>query len=164
MRRVVLLALCAVLAGCGGGKSREASELSFEELRDTTGLSRGAPLLRTVEAYRMPNGVLRVRGRLDFPDGTRIEASIHRMDTNEMVARVQMPVQNERFESPPIIGPQGPLPRARYRIRYLALFNSAWQPPEVLAATDDGRRLRGPGIARDRAGGSVFTLTEEREL
>jgi predicted N-acetyltransferase YhbS len=151
MRRVFLLALGVVLAGCGG-KSRQASELTFEELRDTTGLSRGAPLLRTVEAYRMPNGVLRVRGRLDFPDGTRIEASIYRMDTDEMVSRVQMPIQNQRFESPPIIGPRGPLPRGRYRVRYLALFNEAWQPPEVLEATDAGRRLHGPGITRDQAG------------
>jgi hypothetical protein len=109
MRRALLLALSIALAGCGGKDSRQSSELSFEELRDTTGVSRGGPLLEGVETYRMANGVLRIRGRIDFPEGTRIEASVYRKDTNQMVARVKMSVLDRRFESPPMVGPRGPL-------------------------------------------------------
>jgi hypothetical protein len=164
MRRVVLLALVIALAGCGGRSSRQVSELEFEELRDTTGLSKGHGLLESVDAHRAPDGVLRLSGRLGFPDGTRIQASVYRKDTNEMVARVQMTVQERTFESPRITGPDGPLPAGEYRVEYLAHFNPAWQPPGVLRATDEGRRLRGPGMTRDRVGTGVFYLVEERRL
>jgi hypothetical protein len=164
MRRVLVLALAVVLAGSCGRKERRASELKFEELRDTSGLTSGGPLLRSVEASRMKDGMLRLHGRLDFPDGTRIQASVYRKDEKAMVARVQMEVSGGSFDSPPIAGPAGPLPSGEYRIEYLALFNPGWQPENVLESTDQGRRLHGPGITRDRTGGSAFFLVEERRL
>jgi hypothetical protein len=161
---VVALALLVGIAGCGRQRERQESTLTFEERTDTTGLSRGAPILTRVEPYRMPNGVLRIRGRVEMPDGVRIEVSIYRMNPKVMVSRLQVLVANRSFDSPPILGPNGPLPRGAYRFEYLALFNEAWQTPEVLERTAWGRNLRGPGVTRDRVGGAAFSLVEERTL
>jgi hypothetical protein len=165
MRRIlfVTLALAVAVAGCGGGRPKD-SALTIEELSDTTGLSRGAPLLRGFEPYRMANGVLRVRGTLDFPDDTRIQISVLQQRTGALLYRVQMDVRNRRFDSPPIIGARGPLPEDDYRFEVLAHFNDAWQPARVLAETDQGRALRGPGITRGRNGEAAFLLVEERRL
>ena len=164
MKRMVLVAVAVALSGCGGRDSQQSSELRMEELSDTAGLNRGTPVLTRIEPYRMANGVLRIRGTIDFPDGARIQVSIYRTKANQMVNSLQMIVHNRRFESPPIIGPAGPLPEDDYRIEYLAHFNEAWQPPNVLQATDNGRRLRGPGITRDRLGQGAFYLVEQRRL
>lgn len=165
MRRAlfVTLALALVAAGCGGGRPKD-SALTIEELSDTTGLTRGAPLLRGFEPYRMKNGVLRVRGTLDFPDDTRIQVSVLHKATGAVIYRVQMEVRNRRFDSPPIIGERGPLPVDDYRFEVLAHFNDAWQPARVLAETDHGHALRGPGITRGRNGDAAFLLVEERRL
>ncbi len=160
------MALVAVvsLAGCGRRREQPAPELEFELQGDTAGLSRGHPLLNRIEPYRLPNGVLRVRGDVSFPDGTRLQISMYRKDANEMLSRVQVTIDDHHFDSPPIIGPDGPLPHGRYRFEYLTLFNPAWQPEGVLLQTDGGRSLRGPGITRDRVGSPAFYLVEERTL
>ena len=167
MRRTILLTLAAVLWGCsgrGGQGSQSLSELRLEDLSDTSGLNQGGPVLTKVEPYRMANGVLRIPGTIDFPDGARIQVSIYRTNTSRMLNRLQMIVHDHRFDSPPIIGPDGPLPTANYRLEYLAHFNDTWQPANVLRATDQGRRLRGPGVTRDRLGQGAFYLVEERRL
>jgi hypothetical protein len=166
MRRAWVLALVAVvsIAGCGRRREQPAPELKLEPLGDTAGLSKGEPLLNRIEPYRVSNGVLRVRGNVNFPDGVRIQISMYRKGTNEMLSRVQVVVDNHRFDSPPIIGHEGPLPHGRYRFEYLALFNEAWQSKDVMRRTDNGRALRGPGVTRDRVGGAAFYLVEERTL
>lgn len=161
---MALLLLAFMAAGCGSRESHEAEPLRFEELADTSGIAEGEPLLTRVEPYRMPNGVLRVRGAWDVPDGTRLQLTILDQKRGEMLGRWWMTVRDRQFESPPIIGPKGPLPVSLFRIEYRADFVQGWQPAEVLEATDHGRRLRGPGVTRDRQGGGVFYLVEERRL
>ena len=166
MKRAWVLALVAIVsvAGCGQRREQPAPELKFERLGDTTGLSRGKPLLGRIEPYRAQNGALRVRGDVSFPDGVRIQISLYRRGTKEMLSRVQVVVEEHRFETPPIIGTTGPLPHGGYRFEYMALFNEAWQTEDVLRRTDNGRSLRGPGVTRDRVGGAAFYLIEERTL
>ena len=94
----------------------------------------------------------------------RIQISLYRHGTKDLISRVQVRVADHRFETPPIVGEHGPLPRGNYRFEYLALFNDAWQTADVMRATHDGRNLRGPGITRDRVGGAAFYLVEERTL
>ena len=62
------------------------------------------------------------------------------------------------------MSPRGPIPVDLYRFDVLAHFNSAWQPEDVLRATDGGRKLRGPGMTRGTAGQPSFVLHEERRL
>ena len=158
-------ALLCVLAGCSSRqKNDETSELHFDMQADTVHLSEGPRVLEGVEATRERGGALRMRGHLAFPDGARIEISVYRHDEDELLGRVQVLTESQRFESPPIMGSNGPLPRGAYRIEYRALFNAAWQSPDVMRRTDDGRTLRGPGITRDRIGGAAFYLIEERTL
>lgn len=163
-RWLVVLVAIATIAGCEKSREQSTPELEFEREEDTTGLSKGPPVINGIEPYRAPNGMLRVRGRVSLPDGVRIQISLYRRDTNEMLSRVQVIVDHHRFESPPIMGAKGPLPKGAYRFEYLALFNEAWQTPEVMRATAGGRDLRGPGITRDRAGGAAFYLVEDRTL
>lgn len=166
MRRtaVIALALLLGLTGCGKQRGRQESALTFEERTDTTGLSKGQPILTRVEPYRMPNGLLRIRGQVEMPDGVRIQVSIYPKSTGALVGRLQVLVADRRFDSPPILGPNGPLPRGTYRFEFLALFNEAWQTTEVLNRTAWGRKLHGPGMTRDRVGGAAFSLVEERTL
>ena len=164
MRWTALLAILVVLSGCGRKPERESTSMVLEELRDTSQLSKGEPLLTRVETTRMPNGALRIHGALDFPDGARLQVTIIDKARNEQVGRWQMTVEDHRFDSPPILGPAGPLPTSLYRVEYLAHFNAAWQPASVLEVTRDGRTLRGPGVTRTRQGPGAFFLVEERRL
>ncbi len=166
MRRihVLALALAMVAAGCGRGRAPQDQPLRLEELADTTGIALGTPLIRTFEPYRVGNGVLRVRGKVDFPDGTRLQVSILEPASGRLVKRFQVLVQNGRFDSPPLIGPTGSLAQADYHFEVLAHFNDAWQPPEVLQRTGDGRSLRGPGMTRGVHGEAVFRLVEDAHI
>jgi hypothetical protein len=155
--------LLSLLSGCGR-KAEQSAPLSFEEISDTTGLSRGAPVLTAFEPYRLPGGAMRVRGTAELPDGTRLQVSIVRVATGEAVQVVQVTLQDGAFETAPFMGPRGPLPEDLYRFDVLAHFNPAWQPERVLRATDGGRSLRGPGITRGTAGQPAFFLHEEVRL
>src|SRR6185503_4207627 len=153
MRRAWVLALAVVVLAAGCGKrERKSSELQFELQSDTAGLSEGKPLLTRIEPYRMDNGALRVRGQVGFPDGVRLQISIFRKGTKDMVGRVQVVIENHRFDTPPILSDGRPLPHGGYRFEYLSLFNEAWQGEEVMRRTREGQGLRGPGITRDRLG------------
>ena len=165
-RTRAVLATCfalAVLAGCGkGGDTRSRQgDLSFQRLADTTGLSAGEPVVRDFEAYRMDSGALRVRGRARLPDGTRVQVAVKRPGGRSALAMVQVALKDGAFDSPPMIGERGPLPKDRYVFEISAQFVPEWQPPEVLRATDDGRALRGPGITRTQMGGAMLWLVEE---
>jgi hypothetical protein len=167
MRRFVLLAACAVLiGGCARRETETEREepLTIEQMRDTTGLSKGGPLIRSFQPYRMDNGVIRVRGKLRFPDGTVGQLSIFPAGRSDMITRVQFVVQDERFDTPPIIGERGPLPRGRYHFALVSYFDTAMQPPEVMEETNDGRDLRGPGMTRGIHGVAAFTYAEDHEL
>lgn len=165
-RTAALLAgvlLLGLLSGCGR-KAGQGAPLSFEELSDTTGLANGTPLLTAFEPYRLQGGAMRVRGRADLPDGTRLQVSVVRAATNETVKIVQVTLEAGAFETAPFMGPRGPLPEDLYRFDVLAHFNPAWQPEHVLRATDGGRSLRGPGVTRGTAGQPAFFLHEEVRL
>lgn len=165
MRRAGSQALVGVLvvagiAGCGR-KPAGDSTLTFESLPDSAALVSGAPLLESFEAERMANGALRVHGVMNVPDGTRIQVAIKRPGERTSVSMAQMEVSHRRFDSPPLIGERGPLPRARYRFEVLAHFGEGAQPASVLRATADGKALRGPGITRTRQGDAAFFLARE---
>ncbi len=167
MRWSICLLVTMLLAGCGNRETAATGgggEPQERETGDTTGLSAGASLIAEVEPYRVDKGALRVRGRFEVPDGTRMQISIYDEQSNEMLSRSQMTVLNRRFDSPPVVGPAGPIPRGKYRVEFLAHFNPAWQPEPVLLATDHGRRLRGVGMTRDQQGGAVFHWVERRSL
>jgi hypothetical protein len=172
-RAFACLALAALAAsGCGGGESRQASELTLEELEpggaapqvDTAALSRGQPLLTTFEPYRLPNGAIRVRGRLGFPDGTRVQLSLLRRPDLALQARTQVRIDAGGFESNDLFGGTGPLPRSDYRIELLAHFNDVWQSADVMRATGDGKRLRGPGITRGAGDQAAFLMHQDVTL
>lgn len=158
---VVVIALC--LAACEQ-KPRGNSELTFERGTDTTALSRGEPIVREFEPYRMDGGAMAVRGRVDFPDGTRLQVSVKRPDESVTVQMVQVTVEGGRFDSPPMMGDRGPLPDGRYRFEIVTHFTPEWQPAPVLRATNDGRTLRGPGVTRTKQGVASFHLIEEATL
>ena len=166
-RRVIALLLSAILlaalAGCSRRQARDDA-LSFEDLSDTTGLSRGGPILTSFEPYRITGQALRVRGTASLPDGTRLQVSIVRVATDETILVAQMTVEDKAFETEPLMGSRGPLPVDLYRFDVLAHFNPIWQPEQVLRATHDGRSLRGPGITRGKGGQPAFFLREERRL
>jgi len=164
MRYVLVPLLVLLVVGCGRRREREATPLQFEEIADTSRLSKGDALLAGITPYRSADGALRVRGNLRFPDGTRLQISIYRKGTQELVSRIQTIVEHHRFETPPLRSAHGPVPPGDYRFEYFTLFNPVWQSAEVLRATADGRALRGPGVGRDRVGGASFYLVEERSL
>ena len=162
----LVAALCLALAGCGD--SRPSKELSFEQLdrtdEDTTGLSRGVPIVGQLEPYRVDQGGVRVRGRADLPDSTRLEISIYRRGSRDLLARCQVDVFDRAFDAPPVTGPEGALPIGEYTIEVLAHFSDTMQPASVLATTDGGRRLRGPGMTRGRFGIPAFQIVEDHRL
>ncbi len=166
LRQSIPLLAClalAVLAGCGdhGKRSAADSALTFEQIADTSGLSRGVPVVETFDAYRMPGGSLRVKARLRLPEGTRVQVAVRRAGELTTVAMAQVLVEDGQIESPPMMTESGPLPMARYSFELSALFTPAWQSPAVLRGTNDGKSLRGPGITRTRNGWATFQQVEE---
>jgi hypothetical protein len=161
--RLGTLLLLVLAAGCGR-RSERSAPLSFEELSDTSGLSRGAPILVAFEPYRLMGGAMRVRGRAELPDGTRLQISVVRLATRDTVKVVQVTLADGSFETAPFMGPRGPLPEDLYRFEVLAHFNQVWQPEGVLRSTDGGRTLRGPGMTRGTVGQPAFFLCEEIRL
>jgi len=156
--------LSAGLAGCGGGHEKPAQELSFEQLPDTTGLTRGAPILESLEASRMTSGAVRVTGRVRLPDGTKLQIAIKQPGGRVSVAMAQVFVRSSQFDTPPLLGEKGPLPEGDYRFELLGHFDSLWQNPDVMRAMDRGVNLRGPGITRARDGSAALFLTREARL
>jgi len=153
----------ALLAGCGRQGS-DASRLSFVEISDTTGLSRGSVILTAFEPYRLAGGAMRIRGKAHLPDGTRLQLTVVRASIERTVKVLQVTVQDGTFETAPFMGERGPLPPDLYRFDVLAHFNTAWQPEQVLRATRNGQSLRGPGVTRGTAGTPAFFQREERRL
>ena len=162
----MLLAALALTAlpGCGGRGSHSQppqDTITLERLPDTTGLSQGAPIVQGFEAYRMPNGAMRLKGKLNFPDGTRVQVAVRSREGAPSLAMCQVTIEDHAFDSPPLLGGAGPLPVGYYRFELSAQFTPAWQPAPVLDLTDRGRLLRGPGITRSKDGGAMFWLVEE---
>ncbi len=150
------------LAGCGREKPRQ--ELTFERLPDTTGLSAGAAILERFEPYRTSNGAVRVAGDVRLPDSTRLEIVIRAPGGAVSVAMSQVVVLGGKFDTPPMLGENGPLPEGEYRFELLSHFDADWQPARVLRATANGRGLHGPGITRARNGDAALFLTREGRL
>ena len=162
----VTLTLIA-LAGCGRSDAPSTGRddsLRFTLEEDTAGLTRGDPLLADYQIFRDGTGAVRARGRMELPDGARLQITVTPAGQRQPVARTQTVVRGRRFESAPIVGGQGSLPAGLYRIELATYFDPAWQPPEVMAATRDGRALRGPGVVRGNSGLPAFVHTEDRRL
>lgn len=158
-------ALCiAALSLASCGREKPASDLTFEKLPDTTGLARGAPVLERFEPYRIANGAMRVKGEARLPDGTRLQIAIKEPTGKVAVAMAHVYVQGGRFDSPPLIGAAGPLPKGHYRFEVVAYFRPDWQEPGVMHALKDGDALRGPGITRSRDGRIALYLVQEGTL
>ena len=159
---LVIAIAAAAGTGCGGkGASRSGGELTFETLHDTTGLSAGDAIVQAFDAYRMDNGAMRVHGRIRLPDGARVQVAVKAPGGRVALTMVQVSVFDGAFDSPPMIGAHGPLPKGRYVFEISAHFTPDWQPADVLRATDDGRSLRGPGITRTQLGGAMLWLVED---
>lgn len=162
---IVVAAALLVVAGCSRKpESKTDAPLTFEKLPDTTGLSVGPDVLVDLVPYRMDNGALRVRGRLRLPDSTMVRIAIKQPGGNVAVAMAQVFVIGEQFDSPPMLGDRGPLPKARYVIELLSHFDADWQPASVVRELGNGATLRGPGITRARNGDAALFLTRETRL
>jgi hypothetical protein len=158
-----MLGLWLALAGCGG-REKQPEALTFEKLPDTTGLTSGAPILESFEASRMSSGAVRVSGHVRLPDGTRLQIALKEPGGRVSVAMAQVVVQGERFDTPPLIGENGPLPKGDYRLEVLCHFDLTWQSDAVLRAMNGGSELRGPGVTRARDGRAALFLTREARL
>lgn len=163
-RLVAMLAAAALLLASCGGEKKPASDLTFESLPDTTGLANGAPVLEEFEPYRMENGAVRVKGHARLPDGTKLQIAIKEPHGEVSVAMAHVYVQGGQFDSPPLIGATGPLPKGAYRFEVLAHFRPDQQAPEVLRALENGAALRGPGVTRAADGGIALYLVQETRL
>ena len=152
--------LLVMLSGCSR-KEDKPQDLTFETLADTSGLTKGRPLLTDFEAVRHENGLLQVRGKTSFPDGTRLQVAVKRIGETVSAAMAQVTVEAGRFESPPLMGDAGPLPVGDWRFEVSAQFTPEFQPGEVMMATNNGLSLRGPGITRTGLGGATFFRSEE---
>lgn len=150
-------------AGCGERRDDKPQDLTFETLADTTGLAEGPPLVSDFEAIRHENGLLRVRGKAKFPNGTLLRVAVKQPGADFTSAMVQVVVQDSLFDSPPLIGDAGPLPVQDWRFELTAQFTPEFQPAEVMLATTNGLALRGPGITRTRLGGASFFLAMEQK-
>lgn len=150
------------MAGCS--REKPQPPLTFEQLPDTTGLSAGGAIVDRLEPSRMANGAVRVTGSARLPDSTKLQLSIRAPGGGVALAMAQVWVMGGRFDTPPLLGDHGPLPRGRYRLEVLTQFNPDWQPERVLRETTHGQALRGPGITRARNGDAALFLTREGDL
>jgi hypothetical protein len=161
-RALPCLLLLLALAACG--RDKPASELTFESLPDTTGLTDGLPVVQEFEPYRMANGAVRVKGRVRVPDGTLLQVAIKQPGGRVSVAMAQVRVQGHTFDTPPLLGENGPLPKGDYRFELLSHFTPLWQGAEGAGALRAGPSLRGPGITRARDGAAALFLVKEGRL
>jgi hypothetical protein len=155
-------ALALALSACGG--ERPGGELTLERLPGGATPGGNAPILESFEPYRMPNGAVRVKGRVRLPDGALLQIAIKDPRGATSVAMAQVRVEGEWFDTPPLLGERGPLPRGDYRFEVLSHFTEAWQGPEVMRALRGGSELRGPGITRARNGSAAFFLVKQGAL
>ena len=160
--RVVPCLMLSALVSCG--RDKPARELSFESLPDTSGLSEGAAVVQEFEPYRMANGAVRVKGRVRVPDGTLLQIAIKAPQGGVAVAMAQVRVQGQWFDTPPLLGEHGPLPKGEYRFELLSHFTPTWQGAEGEGALRAGPSLRGPGITRARDGAAALFLVKEARL
>ena len=160
--RVLPCLMLSALVSCG--RDKPASELSFESLPDTSGLSAGADVVQEFEPYRMANGAVRVKGRVRVPDGTLIQIAIKSPKGQVSMAMAQVRVQGQWFDTPPLLGENGPLPKGEYRFELLSHFTPMWQGAEGEGALRAGPSLRGPGITRARDGAAALYLVKEARL
>jgi len=162
-RGVAAAFLVLAPAGCGKAKPAEHETIEFESMPDSATLTQGKSLLTSFEPYRASDGALRARGRLDLPDGTRLQLSVKRGDGIEL-GRVQLNLLGGGFDTPPIFDQGRVPPTDRYHFDLSVQFNRVWQPEQVLSATGNGLELRGPGMHRGNHGEAIFSTSLERRL
>ncbi len=100
--------------------------------------------VETFEPYRMANGAVRVKGRVRLPDGALLQIAIREPGGGAAVAMAQVRVEGRHFDTPPLLGERGPLPRGHYRFEVLSHFTDAWQGAGVMRARP-ARSARGAG-------------------
>ncbi len=152
-----------VLAGCGarGDSSAGDSPLTFERLTGSPLFSNDGPVLDRLDAFRMSDGALRVKAVARLPEGTRTQVAIKSGPDHAALVSVNALVRHGEILSPPMMTETGPLPAGQYQFEISAQFAAGWQSPQVLRATDHGKRLKGPGTLRTRGGGTMVLLAEE---
>ncbi len=155
-------ALALTLAACGSEPPRE--ELTLERMPGTPGPAARAPVLETLEPYRMTNGAVRVKGRVRLPDGALLQIAVKEPGGTTSVAMAQVRVAGRAFDTPPLLGERGPLPRGSYRFEVLAHLTEEWQGAEVMRALAAGGPLEGPGITRARDGRAALYVVKEGAL
>ena len=162
-RGVAATLLVLAPAGCSKSKPAMHETLEFEAAPDSAALTEGKSLLTSFEPYRASDGALRARGRLDLPDGTRLQLSVKRKNGVE-IGRVQMNLIAGGFDTPPIFDDKRVPPKDDYRFDLSVQFSHVWQPENVMAATGNGLELRGPGMHRGNHGEAIFATSLERRL
>ena len=121
-------------------------------------------MLSEFEPYRASNGMLRVRGRFDLPDGALLQYSVKRRADGREVAREQVLLVAGGFDSPPMPSMGAKLPEDAYAFELSTEFNRVWQPEHVLTATRSGLALSGPGMGRGAHGEAIYRLSVEKRL
>ena len=107
---------------------------------------------------------MRVHGKMRLPDSTKVQVAIQKRGSPVALGMVHVWVIGGVFDSPPILGETGPLPKGDYVFEIKVLFNPDWQPSRVLRESNNGLGLRGPGITRARNGEAALYLTREGPL
>jgi hypothetical protein len=163
IRRLCAVVTALLIASCGSKPAEKPQKLTFERLDagDTTGWTQGPALLHTFEITRVPGGALRAKGNLDLPDGTKLELNVYPPTGNTILARTQFEIHGGSFETAPLNGFEGPLPEQTYHFQLRGIFDPAVQPPQVMAALNGGRKLRGPGMVEGPNGLIAYVHDEE---
>jgi hypothetical protein len=168
-----LLVIALGLGGCGGGAARTpegARAARPDTMRDGKVLVatfKDGPV-REVRLLRDTAGGVVVWGQAEFPEGTRVRATLLASDASgtqpdRMLALTSARVALGEFSAPPLVPVSGPVPQGIVRVRLEATFTPGEQTDSILAVTDRGRRLRGHGMtpAGDHAD---YALTLEAPL
>jgi hypothetical protein len=159
------------LGGCGGRRTPEGASTArpdtVREGKVLVATFQDGPV-REVRLLRDTAGGVVVWGQAEFPEGTRLRATLLAAGASgtqpeRMLALTSARVALGEFSAPPLVPVSGPVPQGLVRVRLEASFGPGEQTDSILAVTDRGRRLRGHGMtpAGDH---SDYALTLEAPL
>src|SRR5437763_12968252 len=91
---------------------------------------------------RGPRGGIVAYGACAFPDGTQLTIALLGPDDRPLTL-TRATVTTGRFQSLPLVPPDGPLPAGRVHVLLSAPFGPGQQNAEVLRRTAEGRDFSG---------------------